>query len=449
MKGRLRRSVIPLYVLLCILLGGSSQGIWNHAVLQLIAVALIAWAALTPRKQDAAPASRQLLGLAALSVLVVLVQLVPLPPQLWTRLPGRELVVEGYNALGQQPPWLPISMTPYRTLASALALLPPVAVLVGILRLQAYEEKWLVGALLLGTLAAVLLGAVQVASGSNPAWYLYEITNDGAVGFFANRNHMGTLLLVAVPFAFALFATRRGQEGERARGYGMAVAGAAGLLLAIVGLALNHSLAAVSLGVPVVLLSALMLSGGWPLRRLLVPAAALALVAGAALFASSAVQNELAQGLGSVSFESRRTMWGRSMEALSDSFPLGTGIGSFRSVYDLYEDPATIDNTYVNRAHNDYLEFVLEGGLPAVLLILAFFAWWFVQAARVWRSPLSSHFPRAATIASGAIMAHSFVDYPLRTEALAATLAACVAIMAQRQRGQSGEDQPARHVAIG
>ena len=43
-------------------------------------------------------------------------------------------------------------------------------------------------------------------------------------------------------------------------------------------------------------------------------------------------------------------------------------------------DPATIERTYVNHAHNDYLELALEGGIPAIVLMLLFLAWW----ARRW-----------------------------------------------------------------
>ena len=46
--------------------------------------------------------------------------LVPLPPELWTALPGRDHVREGYALLGQPLPWMPISLAPFDTVASAL-----------------------------------------------------------------------------------------------------------------------------------------------------------------------------------------------------------------------------------------------------------------------------------------------------------------------------------------
>ena len=49
--NRARYAILPGYVLLCLLLGGSVQGMWGNAVLQLGAVGLLAWAALTSEPQ--------------------------------------------------------------------------------------------------------------------------------------------------------------------------------------------------------------------------------------------------------------------------------------------------------------------------------------------------------------------------------------------------------------
>ncbi len=75
---------------------------------------------------------------------------------------------------------------------------------------------------------------------------------------------------------------------------------------------------------------------------------------------------------------------------------------------------------WVNHAHNDYLELLLETGLPGLLLMLAFLGWFVFQTTRVWRSPFASLFAKAATIAAAAILVHSIVDYPLRTAGIVA-----------------------------
>lgn len=438
---------VPAYLLLCLLLGGSGQGIWSSAALQLLALPLIGWAAMSRQRESLPQEARQLLVLAIAGVLLTVIQLLPLPPGAWAGFPGRELIEAGYGSLGYEPPWLPLSWTPYETLEGGYALLPPLAVLAGVLRLRPRRESWIAGAVILGALASILLAAVQVGSGARASWaYLYPFTNTGAVGFFANRNHMASLLLAAIPFAAALFAVGQPRRSGRGRGLALSALGGGGFVLLLVGLLLNSSLAALGLAVPVIALAALLVRTGWRWRQILVPSALLALFASLVALTSTSVRSELV-GLSNLGgLYSREQMWELTLRAIGATFPVGTGIGSFPQAYATQEDPTAVTNTYVNHAHNDYLEIVLETGMLGLLLLLAFLAWWAVQAARVWRSPSSSHFAKAATIASAAILAHSVFDYPLRTSAIAAVFAACVALMAPAPREPDRAE--ARHVRI-
>lgn len=442
----LTRAAVPAHLLLCMLLGGSGQGVWFNAVLQLVGIVLIAWAVVTRRRQALARESLFLFALAAGAVLLVLLQLVPLPSELWPSLPGREPVSSGYESLGLAAPPLPLSLTPYDTLSAAYALLPPLAVLAGALCLHAHRERWIVGAIVLGALASVLLSAIQLSGDGVRSWaYLYPYTNTGAVGFFANRNHMADLLVIAIPFAVALLTS--GQRRARGKGFATFVLGGVGLLLLGVGLVLNASLAALGLALPVLAFTSLLLPVPASLRRFLVPAGTIALIAVVVALAGSSAGADLRRGGDLASLQSRADIWETTTSAIESSFPIGTGVGSFPAVYAAHEDQAAVGNTYVNHAHNDYLELVLETGLPGLLLMLAFLTWWGIRVFRVWKSPSSSHFAKAATIASAAVLAHSIVDYPLRTAAIASVFAACLALMlmAPRQR-ESGQ---ARHVVIG
>ena len=452
MRARLHGFLVPAFLLLCLLLGGSVQGVWRTMILQLFAIALIAWAAFSPEREPTTRAARLLLLIAAATLLLLVLQLVPLPPEVWTVLPGRDIVANGYARLGQPLPWLPLSLAPYDTLATSLTLLVPLAVLLGMLRLGAFGERRIAAAILVGTLLGVLLGALQSASGAKSWWHLYEHTNSGAVGFFANSNHMGTLLLVAIPFTIAPFGSSLGGGEAGARRHGRLALGAAGLLLVLVGLALNRSSAAIALALPVIAFSALILPSDSGRQRLILVAASLLTVVAILMFTTSPIQAELA-GSDTTSLETRRAIWAVSWQALAGSFPAGTGVGTFEHVFPLYEQPASAAPTYINHAHNDYLELALEGGLAGLLLLAAFLLWGARQVFAVWRSPLSSGFARAATIASGAILAHSAVDFPLKTAGLAAAFAACIAMMAQPARAARGRGasavRPAKHLVIG
>lgn len=451
--NRVRHLVLPAYLILCLTFGGSAQGIWQNMVLQLLALGILLWALLSPTPEETTAASKPLIVGIWFGLALLVVQLIPLPPGVWSILPGRKLISDGFAVLGYPLPWMPLSLTPYRTVGTALAALPAAAVLIAMLRLK-QRESWLAGALLIGAFAAVLLGALQV-TGPAPAqspWYLYPITNDGAVGFFANRNHMGTLLLVSIPFAVAIVAT--GVSRKRLRGGTSAMLGFGGaaLLVLVVGIGLNKSLAAVGLAIPVLIASSLLLPTRVTVRRLAVGVSCAALLGGLLFLTQSPVGAEI-RGEDITSIQSRSDIWSSTTKIIAGTFPAGTGLGSFQSVFALWEDPSAVENTYVNHAHNDYLQVLLEMGAAGLLLVLLFLWWWAVQVMRVWHSSISSHLAKAATIASGALLAHSLVDYPLRTAALSAVFGMTLALMAQPARRQyerdASEPRPTKHLTIG
>ena len=449
--SRPARWLLPVYLFLCLILGGSSRAAWGSVALQLIAPWLIAYAALADRSVERTRGSRLLLWLLGGWLVLVLLQLVPLPPTVWTQLPGRETLAEGYRELGYALPWLPLSMAPYDLLRSLVTLLPPLAALLMVLGLR-QNEAGVAGAIVVAAMAGVTLGALQVGGGGpgQSPWYPYEITNVGAVGFFANSNHMGSLLLVAFPFAVALVARRSGSGSRSNFATPSAALGAAGCLMIAIGVALNRSLAALGLFIPVVFASILLLRQGSKHKSLIAPVAAVAVVICLAVVTGSGLRAELA-GSDTSSFVTRADMWRNTLRLIAETFPFGTGLGSFPSVYALGEDPRAVGLTYINHAHNDFLEIVLETGLLGLLLLFASLAWWLLTSVGVWRSPSSSEFSRAATIASGALILHSIVDYPLRTAALSSVFAVCLGMMAialSRSTEEWSRFRAARHVKI-
>jgi O-antigen ligase len=151
------------------------------------------------------------------------------------------------------------------------------------------------------------------------------------------------------------------------------------------------------------------------------------------------------------SASSRQEMFKTTVRAAKDFAPFGSGLGSFQRVYQLYEDPAEVTNTYVIHAHNDYAEIALELGIPGILLVLAFLLWWAVAVWRVWRSAEAGPFVRAASIASAVVLVHSLVEFPLRTAALSACFAFCAALLADRrapQKIEAADLRPTRHVVF-
>jgi O-antigen ligase len=449
---QLRGAVVPVYLVLCVLLGGASAaGFFANMLLQLMALPIIAWALLERRATPMPRASRQLLVLLALMIIVVGVQLVPLPPSVWASLPGRARIAAGYELLGMPLPWLPISVAPHETIASAMWLLPAIAVLLGMVRLGAFRTTLLALALIGVTIVAIALGAIQRAG--NMAAYIYDITNVGmATGFFSNGNHMATLLMTAIPFTAALYLGERAKSRSTQRSSGLLVMLAGTLGVLVVGIAINGSLAGLGLTIPVIAATALMLLSRRRKLPLWSPLAVVALAAaGIALTFSTPLGNNLTtEEARSVPF-SRYTSFTKTIEAATDFAPTGSGVGTFKTIYPMYEDPDTLTTTYVNHAHNDYLEIALEAGIPGLALLALFLLWWARRALAVWRSEEVDQFARAATIASAAMLAHSIVDYPLRTAAMSAAFAVCCALMAEARpwvrQSERRSQREARHLS--
>ena len=432
MLSRGRVLIAPAYLFACLILGGSAQGIWQNMILQLTGVAIIAWAAAAKSDETLSSAARQLLLLAALAILVVALQMIPLPPSVWTHLGGRGAVAEGFRALGKPLPPEPVSLTPAAGLDALLGIIPPLAIVCAMVRLKAYRAKWLATALIAATLAGIALGALQVVA-ANPLespLYLYEDTNWGkAVGFFANADHMATLLVMTIPFLAALAAAAKSSGMQR---FSAIVAITAGIaILVVVGLALNGSLAGYGLALPVIAASALIvLPPGNRLRLWVIALAGLLVIGSVVALETTAIGSSELGTHATSSVQSRGEIAVTTAHAVKDFMPLGSGLGSFRRVYSLYEQPEQVTDVYVVHAHNDYLELVLELGLAGVVLIVLFLVWWVASVWRVWRTAEAGPFARAAAISSAVVLVHSMVDFPVRTAAIAACFGMCAALLA-------------------
>ena len=126
-----------------------------------------------------------------------------------------------------------------------------------------------------------------------------------------------------------------------------------------------------------------------------------------------------------------------TIEAAKAYLPFGSGLGTFVSVYPLFEKAeGTLANTYANHAHNDAVEAALETGIFGLVLMGLFVTWLAYRSAAAWTGPiprgaseLDQTLARAATIVIVLLLAHSLVDYPLRTGAMMAVMAFACALL--------------------
>lgn len=433
LKGQWNALALASVVLLAfsVVFGGASrEHALRLALVELAALPLLVLATSQLFKNGLWREHQFSLGLLAATAAIPLIQLLPLPPSVWTALPGRDQLALAMDLAGLEPGWASLSLTPDQTWRSALALLPPVALFIAMLCLSLEQRERLVQFCLTAAVVSILLGAAQLASGGERL-YAWETTRAGSInGLFANRNHLASYVLVTLPFAIVLGAAtlRRRHPNTAALWIGAAFAG-----IAIVALAAIRSRAGIMLFVPVMgtsLLAAWIAAGrGRPGLWLL----ALAGSTGAALTAVAilALPTILARFDNEGASEARFERWPLVAETAQTYLPLGSGIGSFDPVYRSVEPLHELDSTFFNQAHNEYLETWLEAGWPGVALIVVFFVWYGRRAFSAWRGPATRErdLQRAASIAIGVLVLHSMGDYPMRTATLAVMFALCCGLL--------------------
>ena len=425
--------------------GGTRSGFLSDFLLQILAIPVLVSVAWTACERPLPRSTRVALIIAFTLPVLALLQLVPLPAAVWSALPHRHVAAEGFELAGAPLPWMPLSLAPAATWLSLLSVLPPLAVFVGIVMLGRRQRRHLSVLIIALALVSVFLGLLQVAQGPDSPLRFFAVTNPTeAVGFFANRNHFSALLYAAMPFAAAWAINLSITAGPHVRAFEpravvLLVISFTVIVVLIAGQTMARSRAGLALTI-IALFGAFAMavsdrratSGLTPIK-LLGGATALA-----GIFAAQYALFRLLERFEKDPLEDARIVFARNtFEAASAFMPFGSGLGSFVPVYGLFEKPAdTLANTYANHAHNDIVQFWLETGVVGLLLMGLFTAWLVWRSVQVWRAAPAARIAeidqmlmRAATLVIALLLAHSFVDYPLRTGAMMAIMAYACALL--------------------
>jgi O-antigen ligase len=140
--------------------------------------------------------------------------------------------------------------------------------------------------------------------------------------------------------------------------------------------------------------------------------------------------------------EGRWDLWPDAMVAARNYWPVGVGVGNFIPVFRAAENLDAVDDTHPVRAHNEYIEFAIEGGILALVLLGALLLTFFRRIALSLGDRGLGTTQRAQVTFAGTAIAilalHSVVDYPVRAMALASLCALAVG-MASRVRPETGD----------
>ncbi len=431
----------------CVLGGAARPGVLADVVLLVASVVLLA--PVLAHTAGTWARGRLALFIAAAAVVWPLLQGLPLglAAERWSE--SLRLAGEVMQLIGETRSSSALSALPQSTLASALSALPAFVIFLGVGLSHDVVRRKLSIALVAVGVASVFLGLLQIAQGPDSPLRLHPTADPlDALGIFANRNHTAAfhymLLLPAAAWtihcALALGAAPAKKRFSLAALMPL-LAAATGMVILLVALMFSRSRAGVALTLiavgAVVLLaistpSVASMAATRLSRRVLLGV----VLVGLALSAELAIFRVLAR-LEEDPLASTRTAFASNTFAAALAHqPFGSGLGTFVSVYGLYEKPGdTLLDVYANHAHNDYLELWLETGWLGVALLAAFGMWFISAAVRVWRRPdrhrqrIDLLLSRAASIAVALILLHSLVDYPLRTTALQSLLAFFCALL--------------------
>lgn len=201
-------------------------------------------------------------------------------------------------------------------------------------------------------------------------------------------------------------------------------------LIVLGGLILSGSRAgmASSLAGCIVFLMALAINrrGRWA-AWLIVFVLGLALIAGFSLTGSNPILDRLDQNQVQADTPMRLAAYEISLRAIASNPWLGFGLGGFESAFRLYRDPGF--GMWFQHAHNDYLELIIELGLPAALMFLtAILLLVGSCAGGVWRRQRQEIYPALGLSASVTVGLHALADFSMQIPAVAATYAALLGL---------------------
>lgn len=383
--------------------GGTKTGLSTDTIVQLLAITASTIVCVRHMKR---PIDRRVFWFMIAAGLAVIVQLLPIATD-WTR--STQGILPGEHPLpGLET--MTISLGLGRTIEVAGYFLTLCLFLTAVLKLRFDQAYGLIPFFLAGVVLNLTAGLIQY-SYSGRAIVTDLFSYDLKAGFFVNVNHFSSLIFTSIPIAFVYFI-----ETNRLLMLALYI------IVALLVLLAAGSTAGVLIGFAITVLSIVILFQRNRTGILMVLAGAIILgIYSLGLWARLEVE-DFSTGYGRLEFA--RT----TLEGIRDNLLFGIGYGNFVTGYPSYEKSEMIFRTYVNHAHNEYLELVFEGGLMAAVLIVVFFVlflWRFLETIQ-W--PLH----KAATLSILFILVHCVVDYPLRTLGVATSFCLFLAFLFHR-----------------
>lgn len=408
--------------------GGSGAGFLNLAV-QLTALAIIA---ANPRAvlDFFRDAPRMLTILVGATLLLPLLQSIPLPPAIWQTFPGRGIITESFTLIDTRGARFPVSLNVQRTIAALFSLMPPFAILMLIWNRPNEEKRLLLMLVVALGIFTAIFGAQQLLSGNQGILVFAEAYGSADLhGGFANHNSAGLFFDIALCALIGAWPRQFPGLANTAIGLGIAI-------LLVTGLVLTRSRSGIALSI---VPAALLVVRLWRHRfsqRFSGHSAVLAIIGlvtisgGAMMLSHNNDQVRVSLSRFDDLHDVRPLIWSDTTASIARYWPIGSGIGTFDEVFQLDESLENLRPNRAGRAHNDYLEPILESGLTGAILL---FGWILLILRNAVRSSFRSATMKAATAISALIAIQSILDYPLRNQTILCITGLIIALIIEHK----------------
>ena len=146
------------------------------------------------------------------------------------------------------------------------------------------------------------------------------------------------------------------------------------------------------------------------------------------------------------SSDGRWDLFSNTFEVIGQFAPLGSGFGTFTSIYPRFQTPEVIG--YINHVHNDYLEWFIEGGLVSAAVIVGL-GWFYVKRwTQVWYRGTWSTF-RFIQVGAGIsillLALHGLVDFNFHIPANAIFFAFLAGVFFHRYNEEARDEVAVAH----
>ena len=360
-------------------------------------------------------------------------------------MPGRAAFLPAITAAGNETGPRSLSIVSHLSENALWALIPAVVVFTATINLSRHQVMRLVYIVIGIAIFQSILGLMQFGGGpGSPLYFGSEYGGGSASGTYLNRDHLAGFLEMVFPVVLALLAATVGHkfgggsrrrsrwrrrldflasmEGHRAFIYGTI---ATLLILALIFTKSRMGVAMAMVGLLLLLFAFSRRLGGNNAYGTYGTVVAVILVLAVEIGLAPVLDRFTQDPMEDL----RWTIYSSSMEGVGDFFPLGSGSGTFPVVYPAYQ-PQDVHG-YINRAHNDYLEYLFDGGIAAMVLIALVLSLILYNWRKIWIKGRWMEF-RFVQVGAGIgvilLLLHSLVDFNLHKPANAVFFAFFLAV---------------------